>query len=202
MYKIYLSLLKQSQLKVVYISIYVLVTAIWLWEIVREPVNFSIIGFLNFNTLYITFIITRLLYKEEIKSNFNSYLSVLQTENELYIVKSFIIFKFSSAITLIYFILFNLIYNDELLVILQIIYFILMLVFNYLFVYMLQYIFKYTTNIVFSYAITFSIVAITFLAIFTRNIMVYSSVIAIGGVFFAMTIIIKRQLNELKMKVE
>lgn len=202
MYKLFISMLNNSKASRIYVVIYIAIVAIWLSIIYQDPLNYTIIGFINFNLLFTSIIVTDRLLQIEERSKVQSYISVLQSENETYIMRSYLIFRFTINIGIFWFVLLNIVYHGKLLVILQLVYLLLLLFFNYFYIYFIQYVFYNTSNKFIIYFAVLAVFIISFLAIFTRNIMVYSAVVAILGIFFAMTIIIRRQLNELKRNKE
>lgn len=182
----------------IYIIIYALPITFLSYRIYEEPMNYNSLFF-----MLVISIITAILVNEEVRyqeggNKVHNYLRILESENYIYLSKTLSMFYIVSFTSLLVFLPINIIYRGQLLLSLQITYLFITLIFNFFFTYFVLYSYNNIKNAIYRNALISSVVFITNLALMTKNVITYATIVALLGLFLAISVVNRRLSDELK----
>lgn len=182
----------------IYIVIYALPIAFLSYRIYEEPMNYNSLFF-----MLVISIITAILVNEEVRyqeggNKVHNYLRILESENYIYLSKTLSMFYIVSFTSLLIFLPINIIYRGQLLLSLQITYLFITIIFNFFFTYFVLYSNNNIKNAIYRNALISSVVFITILALMTKNVITYATIVALLGLFLAISVVNRRLSDELK----
>lgn len=152
-----------------------------------NPLNFTILLIIHFVALYLSFIMCMELYYQDVENNVYQYLKILKPENEVSLYRVKTIYIVSSIVATFIAIVLNIIYIDKTVFFLQMIYFILILIWNFFYIHFLLYMYIYINNGLLRNSIMICVSLISIIALMTKSLITFVVIIIILSQFFAVT---------------
>lgn len=198
MIKTLITMIKNSKLKIIYLVSLISVIIIFNIAIYNNILNFTILMLIQSVAILTTLILYYELITTKNLDSIYSYLKTIKSTNYILSHCSISIFCLTTPFIIITSFFMNAIYINDIFIIQQVVYLLLILIGNLFYTYFLLYIAINVNNKIIANCLVCSVTIISLLSLITRNLSTFLMYIVTLGLFVSISIIKKRFNSELK----